>query len=1124
MRVPVFLCLLLSSLASGFCQSVRDPSLIGHWAFDEPSGTVAVDETGSFPGTIHNAAHVAGRVGGALEFNGADSYVYVGGEGTPLQLVRTNYTIAWWLKSGGTTGWHEDIICMDDGADYSGGWQIYLPFGGPQMNLVHSDGISGESGVWGGVATVESVWRHYAVTFDGSNRKFYIDGVLVGTRSTPRGIVTDGDDPLVFGAMRLQSGAIVNFFKGTLDEIHIYNRPLTADEISVLGPGKDTNAPVVTISSPAAGPVLGSPLRFEGNITDDRAVQSARWQRNGIEMGQVSLNAGHFSFDAPILTGETHLKIIATDAAGNEGSSEVVVTLAPTNQSNDDLWDVSHGVVVTQESAVFTESGGPGFLGGGGSTNDLGSTVFQDGFTNGYIHWAEWKTLDAVTISTVRLFAQGNTNGGREMGRFTLKAKSPGSSTFDITVFSFVPTHPYFQLDPSSGLILETNLPVLTAQEFRGEFEQANLSTDGSDGPRILELDAFGPSSSGAPKIVNQPSSKEALAGSTVTFAVGATGDAPLQYQWVHASTNLIDSTHFNGAQTWQLTVSNLALDDAGDYSVIVSNSLDHATSQSVDLAVIIDTNAPVVQITSPAAGVQSSQSFTLEGQITEPYGLASVSWEQNGRTQGTLPVSGGRFSLPGQSFDFGENHIKVIASDVSGNVGSSEVIANWTLPRLLTLTGSPAQQEGGRISIPVTLSSTGGVSGATMVISFQTGILTDPQFEWSSALADGFVSVNPGIGSVKCSFALPGLELPAGSVDIGTISFRTRSVPGTTSTPISLALQDISSANGDEYTTDNYVRGTTATVTKRKIVGDNNANDRLDVGDASVILGFIAGFDAPRSWDVQGNDLNKSLTLDSGDVIRVLRAVVGLDPQPQAPMAQLRQGVLVSGAGALPSSSIELVSDKSTALAGDKITVEAQLKEQTLPISAVSFSLEYPTNALRLENATSQTVGPIVPSGSVSMWNVSPAQNNYTLQDGAVSVAISSASAWPTNNGVVGRFTFTVQPTATTRYTWPIQLKNLEVSRDGYQDESLGGAAMNFVARAPVSATFTPAITFSGSGAAQLVLQGDLGATYVVEASGDLKNWVQVGTYSTTTSGTVTIQDPDASASTRFYRATLVQ
>jgi hypothetical protein len=1109
------------------------PNLIGYWSFDEPSGSVATDQTGSFPGTIHNAIRVPGRVGGALEFNGTSSYVYVGGQGSALQLARTNYTIAWWQKRGDSTGWHEDIICMDDGGDYSGGWQIYLPFGTAGIALVHSDGVLGENNVWFDAAMTDSSWRHYAVTFDGTSRKFYVDGVLAGTRPTERGIRTDGDDPLLFGAMQIQSGTVLNFFKGTLDEIRIYNRPLAAEEISILGPGKDTNAPVVTITSPVAGQLAGSSVvRLEGDITDDRGVQSARWQRNGVDMGPVTLSSGHFSFDATIVAGETRLKVIGADAAGNEGSAEVTVSTSPTAQSSDDLWDVSRGTILTASSPTFPEQNGPGFLGGGGFLWEPGQTVFSDGQTNGFVHFVEWKTAAPVTVSTIRVYAGGDGeiySNGREFGRFTLKTKSPGSSDFDVTVLTYIPPHPYNYVDLSTLLILETNVPAFASQEFRGEFEQIDLRAEGWNAPRVVELDAFGPGSSGPPQIVGQPTPKTGFSGANASFIVGATGSAPLTYQWRREGTNLTESAHFAGVNSWALTINNLTADDAGDYSVVVTNPLDEAVSQNAHLTVEVDANAPVVAITSPVAGTQSASGFTLAGTVDEPNGISSVRWELNSRSMGALTLSNGHFSLSAQNLDAGENLIRVIATDISGNVGAAEVAVNWTIPRLLVLDAAPTQQEGGRVSIPVSLVSTGAVGGATFLVSFNANYLADAQLEWSDAVSSGFTTANlQSSNRVRASFALPGTSLASGKVNIGTLSFRTRSVQANFETPISLALEDIASEAGDPYTTENSVRGTTVKITKRKIIADNNANDRLDVGDASLIMRLLARLDIPRSWDTAANDINHSFTLDSGDVIRVLRAVVGLDPQPSAtaPLLASKKSIANASlaAAAAANGSVQIVADKPTATVGEKVTIEVRLAGQTKAVSGASFRLEYPVDALRLDNAASHQVGGIAPAGSVAIWNLSPSQNNYVTQNGAISLGISSATAWPTNNGVLARFTFTVQPGATAQYGWPVVLKNLELSRDGFNTDAIGNTSWTFVGRAVADASFTPSISFNADGSAKLTLHGDVGATYRIEASNDLVNWSEVGTY-LSADGSIAVNDAAGNgASARFYKATLVQ
>jgi hypothetical protein len=273
---------------------------------------------------------------------------------------------------------------------------------------------------------------------------------------------------------------------------------------------------------------------------------------------------------------------------------------------------------------------------------------------------------------------------------------------------------------------------------------------------------------------------------------------------------------------------------------------------------------------------------------------------------------------------------------------------------------------------------------------------------------------------------------------------------------------------------------------------------------------------------------VNRSFTLETGDAIRVLRAVVGLDPQPQlAPSVSFKKSRTAAPVGPVDPLDVSvpgvLVADKSTAAPGEKITVEVRLTSEIAAggaISGASFRLNYPAEALKLENTSSHAVGSLVPSGAMTVWNVAPNQNNFATQNGAVSFAVSSGASWPNSSGVLARLTFTVQPGATARYGWPLELENLEVSRDGFIADTIGNAGWTFTGHMPTGGTLAPNVTFAADGKPIITLQGDRAASFVIESSDDLQTWSPVGTvYSS--DGTVTIQDSMATASSaRFYRA----
>ncbi|HEY9171868.1 MAG TPA: immunoglobulin domain-containing protein [Verrucomicrobiae bacterium] len=92
---------------------------------------------------------------------------------------------------------------------------------------------------------------------------------------------------------------------------------------------------------------------------------------------------------------------------------------------------------------------------------------------------------------------------------------------------------------------------------------------------RNLVLNATAP-----PAITADPQDATVIAGATATFTVAAAGAMPLAYQWRFNGVNL------NGATTSQLVLSNVQINQAGGYSVLVTNSHGDVTSRVAALTV----------------------------------------------------------------------------------------------------------------------------------------------------------------------------------------------------------------------------------------------------------------------------------------------------------------------------------------------------------------------------------------------------------------------------------------------------------------------------------------------------------------------------------------------------------
>jgi hypothetical protein len=263
------------------------------------------------------------------------------------------------------------------------------------------------------------------------------------------------------------------------------------------------------------------------------------------------------------------------------GPATLSIDFLNVQQSNADLFDVRGGIAITAHSPYYvppTSGSDIGMFGGVTSAAESDWTYFADNQSTGTVHYVEWTTSNPVTLKSLRLFAHGDSglNNEREFEKFTLKAKSPGSSTFDVVVTTFTPGHPYTFLD--NELILDTEVTPVQASAFRAEFLQYTAGF-GFDGPRIVELDGFATRPLVRPTIVVNPDSRTVSKNTQVTWKAVARGGS-LHYQWKFMGQNI------SGATTDTFTIKHAKATDQGYYTVVVSN--DAGTVESAQALLLV--------------------------------------------------------------------------------------------------------------------------------------------------------------------------------------------------------------------------------------------------------------------------------------------------------------------------------------------------------------------------------------------------------------------------------------------------------------------------------------------------------------------------------------------------------
>ena len=160
--------------------------------------------------------------------------------------------------------------------------------------------------------------------------------------------------------------------------------------------------------------------------------------------------------------------------------------------------------------------------------------------------------------------------------------------------------------------------------------------------------------------IEQQPQGQTVSVGSSVQFSVLATGDGPLQYQWLRNGASLPGQT----ART--LTLRNVDMADVGFYSVVVTSADDLAGSSWGQLAVV--PRAPVI-LGPPEIGRFTNTLPVVRGQVDPRAEVLAVFYTLNGNYGGALYAPGAStWSIGALPLQPGKNVLSVWAVNQCGN------------------------------------------------------------------------------------------------------------------------------------------------------------------------------------------------------------------------------------------------------------------------------------------------------------------------------------------------------------------------------------------------------------------------------------------------------------------------
>ena len=197
-----------------------EEGLVAHWTFDEGRGQTARDTIGDNHATLHGATWVEGVRGKAVAFDGKAGRVDCGN--SPGLDIRDQLTLSAWAKVTGTPSGKkergEPLLVGKGVNSYAITWS-------KKNGAVYFYISGGHNYCKAGVE--HGTWQHLAGSFDGQVMRFYVNGGLVKERMLKEETkIGPGKSALIGKAERVPV-----YFKGLVDEVRIYNRALSSNEV-----------------------------------------------------------------------------------------------------------------------------------------------------------------------------------------------------------------------------------------------------------------------------------------------------------------------------------------------------------------------------------------------------------------------------------------------------------------------------------------------------------------------------------------------------------------------------------------------------------------------------------------------------------------------------------------------------------------------------------------------------------------------------------------------------------------------------------------------------------------------------------------------------------------------------
>ena len=208
-------------------------NIVSYYKLDEASGDAA-DSVGSNTATNTSVTYAVGKINNGAVFNGSAFYSIA--DATSFKPTG-NFSISFWIKTN-TTSVGQIIQSYSQNSNVAG-WTINIEATNGKIRMTTGKNTGTTQGTdWQQVLSTNAFnsnnWIHCVCSYDGTNINIYKNGVLNNQVAWNINSAYAATNYIRIGARKYNAGAEDIDFTGSLDEIGLWSRALSADEVSQL--------------------------------------------------------------------------------------------------------------------------------------------------------------------------------------------------------------------------------------------------------------------------------------------------------------------------------------------------------------------------------------------------------------------------------------------------------------------------------------------------------------------------------------------------------------------------------------------------------------------------------------------------------------------------------------------------------------------------------------------------------------------------------------------------------------------------------------------------------------------------------------------------------------------------